>query len=146
VRSHTIIVTDADMNRFDRLIRSQRHSLFRDQQQLDLLDQVLQNADVRPPNRTPKTVVRMNSSVVVRDSDTRERERFTLVFLSKQTFREDSFRFSRRLGLRSSDTGKENSSRRGSLEGSGDCEWRRFGRDRRRRPNNSLENKGSSLS
>jgi regulator of nucleoside diphosphate kinase len=80
VKSHTIVVTDGDMDRLDRLTRAQRHSLFRDQQQLDLLDQVLQNADVRPLNRTPKTVVRMNSSVVVRDSDTREGERFTLVF------------------------------------------------------------------
>ncbi len=80
MKSHTIIVTGADMDRLDRLIRAQRHSLFRDQQQLDLLDRVLQNADVRPPNRTPKTVVRMNSSVLARDLDTRQKEIYTLVF------------------------------------------------------------------
>lgn len=80
MKSHSIIVTNADMDRLNRLIRTQHHLLFRDQQQLDLLDQVLQNADVRPPNRIPKTVVRMNSSFLVRDLETREQELYALVF------------------------------------------------------------------
>ncbi len=80
MKSHSIIVADTDMNRLSRLIRALQHSLFRDQQQLDLLDQVLQSAEVRPPGRIPKSVVRMNSSVYVRNFETRKEEAYTLVF------------------------------------------------------------------
>jgi regulator of nucleoside diphosphate kinase len=80
VKSRSIVVTDADMDRLTSLIRALRHSFCRDQQQLDLLDQVLQSAEVRAPSRTPKSVVRMNSSVRVRDFDTGKEEVYTLVF------------------------------------------------------------------
>lgn len=80
MKNHSIVVTDADMDRLSRLIRSLQHSLFRDQQQLDLLDQALQSADVRPPNRTPRSVIRMNSSIRVRDCETGTQELYTLVF------------------------------------------------------------------
>ena len=83
MKNHPIIVADADIHRLDRLIRAQRHSLFRDQLQLDLLEQVLQNADVRASDRVPKAVVRMSSSVVARDLDTRHEELYTLVFPEK---------------------------------------------------------------
>lgn len=80
MKSHSIIVTDADMDRLSRLIRTLEHSLFRDRQQLDALDQALQGADVRRPCRTPKSVVRMNSGIRVRDFETGKEELYTLVF------------------------------------------------------------------
>lgn len=80
MKSHSILLADADMDRLSRLIRALKHSLFRDQLQLDFLDQALQNAEVRPPNRVPKSVVRMNSRVRIRDCDTRIEEGYTLAF------------------------------------------------------------------
>ncbi len=75
-----IIVTDGDVERLKRLVRALRYSLFRDQRQLELLDQTLESAEVRPPGRVPKDVVRMNSSVRVLDFDTRKKGMYTLVF------------------------------------------------------------------
>jgi regulator of nucleoside diphosphate kinase len=80
VKSREIIVTDADMEKLSRLIRTLQESLFRDQRQLDALDQALQSAEVRPPRRIPKSVVRMSSSIRVRDCDTGKEELYTLVF------------------------------------------------------------------
>jgi regulator of nucleoside diphosphate kinase len=78
-----IIVTDGDVERLKRLVRALRYSLFRDQRQLELLDQTLESADVRPPGRVPKDVVRMNSRVRVLDFDTRHKGLYTLVFPEK---------------------------------------------------------------
>jgi regulator of nucleoside diphosphate kinase len=80
MKNRPLIVTDADMDRLTRLVRALKYSLFRDQQQLELLDQTLENADVRPPSRVPSKVIRMNSCVRVRDLDTRDQESYTLVF------------------------------------------------------------------
>lgn len=79
MKSREIIITDADMEKLSRLIRALRHSLFRDQRQLDALDQALQSAEVRPPRQIPKSVVRMNSSIRVRDCHTGKEELYTLV-------------------------------------------------------------------
>jgi regulator of nucleoside diphosphate kinase len=76
----SIIVTDGDVERLTRLVRALKYSLLRDQRQLDLLDQTLESAEVRPPGRVPKDVVRMNSRVRVLDFDTRKRGMYTLVF------------------------------------------------------------------
>ena len=76
----SIIVTDTDMDRLSRLVRALRHSLFRDQQQLELLDQTLESAEVRLPARVPRDIIRMNSRVRVFDFDTRQKEVYTLVF------------------------------------------------------------------
>ncbi len=75
-----VIVTDTDMEKLTRLVRASRHSLFRDQRQLDLLDQRLANAEVRTPRRVPGDLIRMNSCVRVFDFDTRSRDLYTLVF------------------------------------------------------------------
>ena len=75
-----IIVTDGDVERLKRLVRALRYSLFRDQRQLELLDQTLESAEVRPSGRVPKDVVRMNSCVRVLDFDTRRKGLYTLVF------------------------------------------------------------------
>jgi regulator of nucleoside diphosphate kinase len=76
----TIIVTDADMERLTRIVRAFKHLLFRDQQQLDLLDQILSESEVRPLTRVPKDVIRMNSRVCVFDCETRSRGRYMLAF------------------------------------------------------------------
>lgn len=75
-----IIVTEADMERLTRIVRAFKHSLFRDKQQLDLLDKVLSEAEVRPSTRVPKDVIRMSSRVRVFDFETRSRGLYTLVF------------------------------------------------------------------
>lgn len=76
----SIIVTDGDRERLKRLVRALRCSLFRDQKQLEVLDQTLESAEVRPSGRVPKDVVRMNSRVRVLDFDTRKKGMYTLVF------------------------------------------------------------------
>lgn len=76
----SILITLADMERLSRLVRALRHSLFRDQQQLELLDQTLAAAEVRPPEELPQDLVRMNSCVRVFDFDTRSRGLYTLAF------------------------------------------------------------------
>jgi regulator of nucleoside diphosphate kinase len=80
VKDLSLIVTDADMDKLTRLVRALNCSLFRDQQQLDLLDRILENAEVRPQSRVPSNVIRMNSIVRVHDFETREKESYTLVF------------------------------------------------------------------
>jgi regulator of nucleoside diphosphate kinase len=80
MKSRSIIVTDADMNRLSRLVRALKHSLFRDQLQLDSLEQTLASAEVVPGERVPRDVIRMNSTIRVLDLDTRKKERYTLVF------------------------------------------------------------------
>jgi regulator of nucleoside diphosphate kinase len=74
----SVIVTDADMDRLTRLVRAFRYSLFRDQQQLELLDQKLAGAEVRALGRVPRDLIRMNSCVRVLDFDTRRRGLYTL--------------------------------------------------------------------
>lgn len=75
-----IIVTDADMDRLTRIIRAFEHSLLRDQQQLEMLDQVLAAAEVRPAGKVRKDVIIMKSCVRVFDFDTRLRGIYTLAF------------------------------------------------------------------
>lgn len=80
MRGRSVIVTDVDMDRLARLVRAFKHSLFRDQQQLELLDQKLAGAEVRLPGRAPRDLIRMNSCVRVLDFDTQKRGLYTLVF------------------------------------------------------------------
>jgi len=75
-----VIVTETDMDRLTRLVRAFKHSLFRDQQQLELLDQTLAAAEVRPSACVSKDVIRMNSRIRFLDFDTRRRELYTLTF------------------------------------------------------------------
>jgi regulator of nucleoside diphosphate kinase len=80
MKSHSIIVSDADMDRLSRLVRALKHSLFRDQLQLESLDQTLESAEVTSSERIPRDVIRMNSRVRVLDLDTRKKGLYTLVF------------------------------------------------------------------
>ncbi len=74
----TIIGMD-DIDRLAQLIRALRNPQFRDQQQLDLLDEVLQNASVIASEQVPIDVIRMNSRFRVLDLDNGRRARYTLV-------------------------------------------------------------------
>jgi regulator of nucleoside diphosphate kinase len=80
MKSHSIIVSDADMDRLGRLVRALKHSLFRDQLQLESLDQSLESAEVIPSERVPRDVIRINSHIRLLDLDTRKNELYTLVF------------------------------------------------------------------
>jgi regulator of nucleoside diphosphate kinase len=80
MKNLSIMVTDDDINRLRRLVRSLRYSLFRDQLQLEALEQTLESAEVMFGERIPRDVIRMNSSIRVLDLATRKKERYTLVF------------------------------------------------------------------
>ena len=80
MKSHPIFVTDTDMDRLRRLAQALRYSLFRDQRQLELLEQTLDGAEVTSSERIPASVIRMNSRVRVLDFDTEKRGLYTLVF------------------------------------------------------------------
>lgn len=80
MKRQSIVITDSDMEHLGRFVRGARHLLYRDQQQVDLLDNLLQKAEVRPPSSTPKSVVRMRSRVQVRDLRTRKEDVYAVVF------------------------------------------------------------------
>ena len=80
MKSHSIVITEHDMERLSRLIRGAQHSFLRDKQQLDQLERVLQSAEVQPLNNTPKSVVRIGSRIHVCDIRTRKKEIYTVVF------------------------------------------------------------------
>ena len=80
MKSHSIIVADDDMDRLSGLVRALKNSLFRDQLQLESLEQALESAEETSSERVPRDVIRMNSSIRVLDLDTRKKELYTLVF------------------------------------------------------------------
>src|ERR1700687_3054604 len=80
MESRSIVVADADMDRLSRLVQALKRSLFRDQPQLESLEQTLASAEVAPWERVPRDVIRMNSTIRVLDLDTRKKELYTLVF------------------------------------------------------------------
>lgn len=80
MKGSSIIVTDADMDGLSRLARALKVSLFRDQLQLELLEQAMESAEVMSLERIPRGVIRMNSRIRVLDLDTRKIELYTLVF------------------------------------------------------------------
>jgi regulator of nucleoside diphosphate kinase len=80
MKSRSIVVTDADMDRLSRLVRALKHSLFRDQLQLASLEETLASAEVAPGECVPRDVIRMNSTIRVLDLDTRKKALYTLVF------------------------------------------------------------------
>jgi len=80
VKTASTLIGMDDMGRLTQLVRAMRHPQFRDQQQLDLLDEVLQNANVIVSEHVPIDVIRMNSRFRVLDLDNGKRARYTLVF------------------------------------------------------------------
>ena len=120
MRSLSVIVAAADMDKLSRLVRALKHSLFKDQQQLELLDQALESAEIRPAGRVPRDVIRMNSGVRLLDYDTLRKELYTLVFPEEANILRGLSQFLPRLGFLYSVAEKETSSKRGYRVDSGD--------------------------
>ena len=80
MQSHSIIVSDTDMERLSHLVRDLRHSRFRDQAQVELLEKTLERADVAPSVRIPRIAVKMNSRFRVLDLGTGKKQVYTLVY------------------------------------------------------------------
>src|SRR5664279_1641252 len=116
MKGHSILVTDADMDRLSRLARALKLSLFRDQLQLERLEQTLESAEITSSERIPRDVIRMNSRIRVLDFDTRKVELYTLVFPENANLSTGSMSVLAPVGLRSWGTDKEMSSRRKCLE------------------------------
>ena len=80
MKSHSIVVSDADMAGLHRLVSALKHSLFRDQPQLELLDQTLESAEVASSELIPRDIIRMNSRIRLLDLGTGKKQLYTLVF------------------------------------------------------------------
>jgi regulator of nucleoside diphosphate kinase len=75
-----IIVTDVDRDRLRDLLTSEFVQVIGPLEYLDDLKAELCRAKIVSPDRVPRNVVTMNSSVILRDLSSRERETYTLVF------------------------------------------------------------------
>jgi regulator of nucleoside diphosphate kinase len=80
MQDHSIIVSATDIERLNHLVRDLRHSRFRDQAQVELLEQTLESADVTATARFPRNAVKMNSRVRVLDLGTGKKQVYTLVY------------------------------------------------------------------
>src|SRR5690242_8898330 len=80
MQSHSLIVSDTDIERLSQLIRDLRDSRFRDQDQVDLLEQSLENAEVTASARFPRNAIKMNSRFRVLDLGTGKKQVYTLVY------------------------------------------------------------------
>ena len=80
MKRDSIVVSDADMDMLSRLVRALKHSLFRDQLQLESLNEALESAEVASSERIPRDIIRMNSHIHVLDLDTGKDALYTLVF------------------------------------------------------------------
>lgn len=72
-------ITDFDVRRLDALFERIRRQVS-PPSTLSVLERELGRAVVVPPDQVPKSVVTMNSRVIVLDLDTQERRELTLVF------------------------------------------------------------------
>ena len=79
MKTNLVILMDTDMEQINRLTLALKHSLFRDRQQLDRLDQVLEGADVRFSGQFPRDVIRLHDRALIRDLNARRRDTYVLV-------------------------------------------------------------------
>jgi regulator of nucleoside diphosphate kinase len=79
--NHVPTLTDFDLRRLDALFERIRRQVS-PPPTLSVLERELGRAVVVPPEQVPKSVVTMNSRVVVLDLDTQEQRELTLVFPS----------------------------------------------------------------
>lgn len=75
-----IIITEPDRRRLETLLTSEFARVAGSASYRDALSAELQRAQVVPQEDVPRGVVTMNSTVVLRDLETGERETYTLVF------------------------------------------------------------------
>ncbi|MGC2183350.1 MAG: GreA/GreB family elongation factor [Terriglobales bacterium] len=117
MKTLSIVVTDADMDRLSRLVGALQHSLFRDQLPLESLEQTLESAEVTSSERIPRDAIRMNSRIRVLDSDTRKKELYTLVFPDNADISTRRISVLAPVGIALLDADRETSSRRKCPEG-----------------------------
>jgi regulator of nucleoside diphosphate kinase len=75
-----IIITENDHERLEALLASEFATAIGASEYLDDLRAELDRAEIVRPEDVPRNVVTMNSTVVLRDLDTKEKETYTLVF------------------------------------------------------------------
>ena len=80
IATRTLIVTDTDRFRLERLIHAARARGGQRSEYLDALRGELGRARTVKPTDVPPNVITMNSTVRLRDLDTGERETYTLVY------------------------------------------------------------------
>jgi regulator of nucleoside diphosphate kinase len=84
-----IIITEADRERLEVLLSSEFAAAIGPCDYLDDLRAELDRAQIVRPADVPQNVVTMNSTVVLRDLDTKEKETYTLVFPSEADIAND---------------------------------------------------------
>lgn len=75
-----IQITEHDLDRLKKMLVEASYTDQRDSEYLVRLKNEIERAEVVSPQEVPRTVVTMNSTVVLLDLDTDERETYTLVF------------------------------------------------------------------
>ena len=75
-----ITITAADAERLSVLLASEFAKVISPVEYLDKLRAEIENAHIVPPDKVPRSVVTMNSTVTLRDLDTGEKETYTLVY------------------------------------------------------------------
>jgi regulator of nucleoside diphosphate kinase len=80
MRKRKIIITRSDFEYLKELLSSEFTRAISPSDFLESLEAELELAEVVDPERVPKNVVTMNSTVKLRDLDTNELETYTLVF------------------------------------------------------------------
>ena len=80
MKSRTIVISQPDLQRLNRLLASGFARAIRPSDYLDDLRDELQRASVVPADSIPEHTVTMKSTVVLRDLDTKELETYTLVY------------------------------------------------------------------
>lgn len=75
-----IQITEHDLDRLKKMLVEASYTDQRDSEYLVRLKNEIERAEVVSPQEVPRTVVTMNSTVVLLDLDTHERETYTLVF------------------------------------------------------------------
>ena len=75
-----IQITEHDLERLKEMLLKASYTDQRDSEYLERLEKELERAEVVSPQEVARTVITMNSTVVLLDLDTNERETYTLVF------------------------------------------------------------------
>jgi regulator of nucleoside diphosphate kinase len=84
-----IVITEADHNRLSTLLTSEFAKVISPVEYLEDLAAELQQASIVRPEDVPRNVVTMNSTVTLRDLETREKETYTLVYPEKADIAND---------------------------------------------------------
>ena len=80
MKKPTIVITQADYERLSALLESEFAKVISPIEYLDDLRSELKNAQIVKPDKVPRNLVTMNSTVTLRDLETGEKETYTLVY------------------------------------------------------------------